>query len=604
MSDKRFQTLSAKIHGNEHLRRPQRESYEAIADHFSTGLHEIEVGIVLPVGCGKSGAITLTPFATKASRVLVIAPGVRIAGQLLNDFDVTNEHNFYRKTAVINGSELPEVAELRGSATNFSDLEDADVVVTNIQQLQGDDNKWVAALPQDFFDLILNDEAHHNRAESWNMLRERFPHANIVNFSATPLRADGKLMAGKIIYTFPVADAIAEGFVKHLKAVVLNPRTLRFVRREDGQEVEVPLDEVIRLGESEADFRRSIVSSKESLATIVDASITELRKLRRATGDDRLKIIASALNYEHCAQVKAAYVARGLRADFIHSKEGGDANRRILEKLERHELDVIVQVRMLGEGFDHPYLSVAAVCSVFANLAPFVQFVGRVMRVIKQNAPGDALNQGIVVFHAGSNVARVWSDFRDFSAPDQEYFDKLLLPVEELHFQSGEEIVEVDPDPAYAPRDGIEIKGQSDVSLEAIPLLKDDQQAQEALRLLLERGFTSEHFAEAEKLRRLPISKQKARQANRAALDERVKAATTRILKDRGVSHEGGDLDKKYLGRTNWQVLKAAIDSEVAGRLGRRTGERSEFSADELKLTDEQFSNILDAATKEVFGNG
>ena len=33
---------------------------------------------------------------------------------------------------------------------------------------------------------------------------------------------------------------------------------------------------------------------------------------------------------------------------------------------------------MLGEGFDHPYLSVASVFSIFASLAPFVQFVGRI----------------------------------------------------------------------------------------------------------------------------------------------------------------------------------------------------------------------------------
>jgi superfamily II DNA or RNA helicase len=53
---------------------------------------------------------------------------------------------------------------------------------------------------------------------------------------------------------------------------------------------------------------------------------------------------------------------------------------------------VIVQVRKLGEGFDHRYLAVAAVFSVFSSLSPFVQFVGRIMRVIKQDAPGDVLN--------------------------------------------------------------------------------------------------------------------------------------------------------------------------------------------------------------------
>jgi hypothetical protein len=63
-------------------------------------------------------------------------------------------------------------------------------------------------------------------------------------------------------------------------ARLLNPTSLRYVRREDGQEIEVSLDEVRRLGEVDADFRRSIVSSKESMDTIVDASIRELDRLR------------------------------------------------------------------------------------------------------------------------------------------------------------------------------------------------------------------------------------------------------------------------------------------------------------------------------------
>jgi hypothetical protein len=92
-----------------------------------------------------------------------------------------------------------------------------------------------------------------------------------VNFSATPLRADGQLMANRILYSYPIVSAIRAGYVKRLKAVVLNPRTLRYVRSEDGQEIEVSLDEVRRLGEEDADFRRSIVTSAETLNTIVDA---------------------------------------------------------------------------------------------------------------------------------------------------------------------------------------------------------------------------------------------------------------------------------------------------------------------------------------------
>ena len=97
MSERPFQKLSPNVRNNDSLRRPQRESFEAIAEHYSSGDEELQVGIVLPVGCGKSGAITLTPFATKAQRVLVIAPGVRIARQLLSDFDITSERVFPAK---------------------------------------------------------------------------------------------------------------------------------------------------------------------------------------------------------------------------------------------------------------------------------------------------------------------------------------------------------------------------------------------------------------------------------------------------------------------------------------------------------------------------
>jgi superfamily II DNA or RNA helicase len=296
----------------------------------------------------------------------------------LKDFDPTSAQCFYEKCSVLSGPLYPEAAEVRQA--NRGDLDEADVVVTNIHQLQGAENKWLLQLPSDFFDAILFDEGHHNVAESWQMLRRTFPKARIINFSATPARADGQLMTGKIIYSFPVREAIAAGFVKSLKAVVLNPATLKYVRREDGEEVEVSLKEVIELGEEDADFRRSIVSSEQSLATIVNCSIRELRRLRELTGDGRLKIIASALNYQHCIQIAKAYQERNLRAAYVHSKEDGQANKRILQKLERHELDVVVQVRKLAEGFDHKYLSVAAVCSVFSNLSPFVQFVGRIMR--------------------------------------------------------------------------------------------------------------------------------------------------------------------------------------------------------------------------------
>ena len=474
MKNDLFQTLVPQIDNNPLLRTPQQEAYAELARFAETPKEsEREVGIVLPVGCGKSGLITMAPFAFGATRTLVVAPSVKIAQQLLDDFDPERRDMFYTQCGVLKDAPYPEAAEIRGETTNLADLEEADVVVTNIQQLQGDENRWLERLPEDFFDLILFDEGHHNVAQSWTALKSRFAGARIVNFSATPVRADGQVMAGRLLYTYPVSQAIQAGYVKRLKAVVLNPETLRYVRREDEQEIEVDLEEVRSLGEQDADFRRSIVTSTETLDTIVNASLRELEKRREAAGDNRLKIIASALNYEHCGQIVKAYRDRGFRADYVHSREDSAANEQVLERLENHELDVIVQVRKLGEGFDHPFLAVAAVFSLFANLSPFVQFVGRIMRVIEQNVPDSLLNQGVVVFHSGANVAGRWDDFQEFSQADREFFDQLLPEKQDLDFGSSDEL-EVEPvSRDFDEGEGIDVRGQTAIQVKEIPLVPE-----------------------------------------------------------------------------------------------------------------------------------
>ncbi len=452
----------------------------------------------------------------------------------------------------------------------------------------------VQRFPKTFFDLILVDEGHHNVASSWEIVRSRFPSAKIINFSATPTLAGGQLMAGTIIYSFPIFRAIEEGYVKRLKAVVLNPKSLRYIRNS-GHEIEVGLDEVKRLGEDDSDFRRSVVSSKETLETIINASIQELRKLRTATGDDRHKIIASALNYAHCIQIVEGYRSKGLRSEYIHSREDSATNERILRRLGNHELDAIVQVRMLGEGFDHPYLSVAAVCSIFSNLAPFAQFIGRIMRVIAQNDPRNPLNQGIVIFHAGANIAKRWSDFQNFSEADQRFFDE-LLPIEELAFDSAREIRVPD---APAPRDPTyEIMAQGQVSLEEISLLHSDRKAKEAFEYLRSLGFSSDDFHKAELLQPVPVTKQRKRQASRYALDQQIKNAAASALHNSGLSPEGRDLDRKYLGRNNWVLLKVAIDRECNLLVGRGPNERGELSQEDLDTITKRLQSIVSNALK------
>ena len=547
--------------------------------------------------CGDRAA--LAPFAFRSRRTLVVAPNVKIAQQLLDDFDPSSERMFYVKCGVLNGQPFPEPAEIRGKDTNLADLEEAHVVITNIQQLHGQDNRWLSKMPGDFFDLILFDEGHHNVAKSWQTIRRQFPSARIVSFSATPRRADGQVMAGRIIYSYPVFQAINEGYVKSLSALVLNPSSLRFVRHEDGEEIELQLEDVRRLGEEDPEFRRSIVTSEDTLKTIVDASIGALRKLRRNSGEGKLKIIASALNFRHCHQIVRAYRERGFKADYVHSRRESAANERIEKCLDNHELDVIVQVRKLGEGFDHPYLAVAAVFSVFANLSPFVQFVGRIMRVIEQDAPGHELNRGTVVFHAGANVAARWEDFQQFSTSDQEFFDQ-LLPMKELNFDEAREL-EIIPEPCPVDTQ-LEILEQGLMQLEEIPLIFQDAGIIASLQKIRQHGITSQQLVEKyETLERIPVTSQRKRRAMRSSLDDRVKTEVGRILNSRGINPRGHDLDHQRRDRSNFVVLKSAIDNRINEFVGRSTNERREFTRSELERIDQNFDRLIETVCKEVF---
>jgi superfamily II DNA or RNA helicase len=595
-----FQILAPSIADNKALRVPQREGYAALAEYYKNVSAEREVGIVLPVGCGKSGLMAIAPFATSAVRVLVIAPSVRIAKQLLDkDFNSTSPELFYKKCGVLaDDITYPEVAEIRGTSSNKTDLEEADVVVTNIQQLQGTDNKWLINLPNDFFDLILVDEGHHNVAASWELLRKTFPNAKILNVSATPMRADGQIMSGEIIYSFPVVRAIQEGYVKRLKAVVLNPATLRFVRNEDGQEVEVGREEVVRLGENDADFRRSILTSKETLDTIVDCSIQQLQALRNKTGDNRHKIIASALNYRHCIQVKEAYQARGLRTEYVHSREEENTDG-ILEKLENHELDVIVQVRKLGEGFDHKWLSVAAVCSIFSNLSPFVQFVGRIMRVVDQNNPASLNNQGIVVYHAGANVAQRWRDFKDFSEADQAFFGDLFPTEDIFDFVADPLPREIDPtmpQPLIIPP-VFEVTNQSGVTISEDELIDLTPEQQAAYNLLVEQIGRDQLMKQ---LARIQPRKQDARRAARKALDDEVKNAIGQLLKTKGINPKGRDLDTRRLGQDNFVVLKSKVDKKLADLGDVPTGERGELSSEQIEAMRKGLADAIESVAAEL----
>ncbi len=81
---------------------------------------------------------------------------------------------------------------------------------------------------------------------------------------------------------------------------------------------------------------------------------------------------------------------------------------------------------MLGEGFDHPHLSVAAIFRPFRSLAPYIQFVGRIMRVVVQNDPSHPDNLGHIVTHLGINLDQRLKEFKEFERDDEAFWEKVI----------------------------------------------------------------------------------------------------------------------------------------------------------------------------------
>lgn len=409
-----FQTLPADIEGNDRLREPQREAHRAVREHFAKDNEHVILQI--PVGCGKTGIIATLPFGVADGRVLVVTPNLTIRKGVAEALDLANAKNFWRKTAALRDfSTGPYRAVLDGVDANLHDCNESDFVVTNIHQLASSADRWLPQFPPNYFDMIMVDEGHHNVANSWAKVFDRFPNAKVISLTATPFRGDGVRPVGKVIYRYPFTRAMVKGYIKEIHSRNVAPSEIYFTYRDDTRRH--TLQEVMELRE-EAWFRKGVALSPECNRHIVEASIKYLQDLRARTGYPH-QMIAVACSVDHARQVRSLYQEHGLTAREIHSDLDKDKQEDVIDALKRGKLDCIVQVQMLGEGFDHPPLSVAAIFRPFRSLSPYIQFVGRAMRVIHEDKPGHDDNHAYLVSHVGLNNDSHWDDFKELDFDDQ-----------------------------------------------------------------------------------------------------------------------------------------------------------------------------------------
>ncbi len=609
-----FNVDQANLDGNDRIRRPQIEAYHALHEHFSrSSEHAI---VQLPVGCGKTGTMALTPFHLSGTRTLVVTPNLEICETVARKLDYSTPECFYRMADVLHNGSAPSCSTL-SSLANVSDCDEAAFVVTNIQQLvAGSGAKWLDQFSPDYFDLLLVDEGHHNVAESWQDVFDWFPDARVASFTATPLRADGQAIDGTRVYSFPIADAIREGYIRDLATRSLQPQSVEFVFR--GSKRRHSLEEILELRD-EAWFSKGVALAPECNKHIVESSIQCMNELR-ADGNVKHQTVASTCSIDHAKSVRALYAERGLDAEVLHSKMKDGERDRVRRKIADGLLDVVVQIQILGEGADYPSLGVAAIFRPFRHLVPYVQFIGRVMRTPVERDPRHPDNRAYIVAHVGLNVDRWWDELKSLDTGDERFFSEMAEGCLEFaeHPTSScgpgsvrrrfhpemhvlDEVIDHFVERGFLPEDcraliddvvvSLEQRG---LSLESLGLTRED----------IEKRLTAAPSLRTGTVPELPVQPQRARQEARRRLDERVRSAAKEVLVELGFRVGGYQLTKLFPGRgtNNLSTAIILLNSEVGDYLGVGVKARDLLTTDQLRNAHDKIDDLVDRVVARVKG--
>lgn len=252
--------------------------------------------------------------------------------------------------------------------------------------------------------LWLTDEAHHLLADNkWGRAVEMMPNAYGLGFTATPERSDGK---GLGRHASGVFNTIIEG--KNARELINNGflskyRVFSILTSKDIDKIEIG---------SSGEFVAAQVKRVLENSDIVGDVVKEY--LRIAPGKPGLTF---ASDIEAATVISTRYNECGIKSEIVSSKTPNTERVLAIEKFRRGDLLQLVNVDLVGEGFDMPGVVVVSMARPTASFVVYSQQFGRALRVI------DGKDHAIIIDHVGNflrhgapDAYRIWSlDNRDIA---------------------------------------------------------------------------------------------------------------------------------------------------------------------------------------------
>ena len=239
-------------------------------------------------------------------------------------------------------------------------------------------------------DLLVIDEAHHAAALSYrrviDAVRAKNPAAKLFGVTATPNRGDRKALR-------EVFDNVADQVrIKELIEAghLVPPRTFVI---DTGVK-----DKLARVKKLASDYDMKAVSQIMNRPSINQAIIENWKE---HAGDRPTVVFCS--NVAHAQAVTQAFRDAGIKTELVHGKLSSREREAALARYTSGQSQVVVNVAVLTEGWDHPPTSCVVLLRPSSYKSTMIQMVGRGLRTVDPEEHPGVVKTDCVVLDFGTS---------------------------------------------------------------------------------------------------------------------------------------------------------------------------------------------------------
>ena len=327
--------------------------------------------VVAPTGAGKT--IMLSALIGKrhheGKRILVLQPRDELVAQNREKFLKVNPNI---STSIVNGTIKKW---------------DGDTIFSMVQTLSRENN--LRHRPK--FDMVVVDESHHVAADTYmriiEAVKEDNEHAEIVGFTATPNRGDGKGLRSifnNCSHQIELATLIREGFLVPPKAYVVDVGVKEALEGVTRRGNDFDMDEVARI------MNKRVINERV------------VNEWQDRAGDRKTVVFCSTIN--HAQDLLDMFIEHDINAEMVIGDTPKEERKQILHDLEFGDVQVVVNVAVLTEGFDAPPVSCVVLTRPCSFKSTMVQMIGRGLRILDPEIYPDQIKKDCIVLDFGSSI--------------------------------------------------------------------------------------------------------------------------------------------------------------------------------------------------------